>query len=486
MRERYIELPALISGNGRPGARYLAPAEMVNRPAELIVRRLGARNNRGRMHVLLEGSGGQGKSALLREITSQLIRQLERSSSSSIPLLCSGTADTIEKLASAALGRWFVNSAMLRWQLRRGHFLLVFDGLSEMSLKPHALREFLESEEGHGTAMLGSTRERPEVTDIVCSSGEALICRPQRLTDATVGAFLANYQESTAPTIDAKSSLRACVGSDGTYLQLLVRLALEHPQPAMHSVAELYRSFVEELFEREDLLERSVRLCADTYWLTGSRRLSSRHSSTKRYADLIRELREANILIPVNATSVKFSHDALQSYLTACALEAQSDYRVLERCAGDKRLRESAHGPTDDSELFGMCLLLVPDADHAIRWMSTRVRKYAVEHWKELKANDVLDALLAAEREAVEAKLTTDGLVDTLELALGQEQGEISEGTALAGSITARVFRAVLGKLWDTFDDAYKTDVENSPLRRMGMRKPAESVLNPVSREAAE
>src|SRR5262249_1180356 len=167
-----------------------------------------------------------------------------------------------------------------------------------------------------------------------------VLLEPRRLDDTTLDDFVNNYAQADADTLHRPPAplspqLRdACKGEGGTYLQILVRLAVRYSARGDTTVADLYRRpFAGPLRAPEGeqtsdaLLDTSSQLCLDTYWKDGYRKLPYADAPATRKA-LLRKLLDAGIVVPANRgappgeepTEVQFFHDSMQSYLTAIGL----------------------------------------------------------------------------------------------------------------------------------------------------------------------
>src|SRR5262249_15457542 len=148
---------------------------------------------------------------------------------------------------------------------------------------------------------------------------------PYRLEDATLDAFVQHYKGEPLP-----DALRAaCRDQHGTYLPLLVRMAMTLRETSTQvELADIFHNYLRRQF---DGLPEAARWCLDTYWKNGLRR--QRFGGTKLQQGLL----DAGILVPADVAKppqeVQFFHDSIQTYLTAVGLaeEDVTNYTSLPR-----------------------------------------------------------------------------------------------------------------------------------------------------------
>jgi ABC-type branched-subunit amino acid transport system substrate-binding protein len=318
--ETYVELPvAMESAQNGSSVEQSAPAKYL----------VGELTSPQPRRILIEGPGGIGKTALLREVVCRLVTSCQRNPRHPIPLLCSLLEKSMVDAGRAALGRDYVDESMFKWQLRKGHFVLVLNDFTETGSRTAEVASFLESDEGLATSLLISTRVLPDLRASVAraqhrTSVTTIICEPKPLDGRTLPEFLAAYRADPLP----RPIQDACTASDGTYLQLLIRLAIKNPGAV--SVAELYKRALKDLVRSdESLIQQAGQICLAFYWRTGSRIVPYGHEDEAHRA-MVRRLIKAGILkaelesptqrAADEAAFVRFRQDAFQTYLTARAL----------------------------------------------------------------------------------------------------------------------------------------------------------------------
>lgn len=198
--------------------------------------------------------------------------------------------------------------------------MLVLDGLTESAVSATTLREHFASF-GMTVPLLFSTRpSKAHIGVIEQAASSWIVIEPERLNDGTLNDFVKAYgksSESLSPEVKA-----ACRDDDGTYLPILIRLALLAGGTGMQSIRDVYAGAVNQILVNKGVsIDSAVRFCLDTYWETGERRLRfARASQDSKVllsalmgADLV-VAAEINPADPGNPHTVRFFHDSIQSY----------------------------------------------------------------------------------------------------------------------------------------------------------------------------
>ncbi|MDC0711998.1 hypothetical protein POL68_26255 [Stigmatella sp. ncwal1] len=378
--ERFVSMPVSLREGGvnpsMPGgpepAHASSPHHLFSQPEEQICRfliqPLGAQSG----NVLIESPGGRGKSALLREVVRRMLLAFEENPSRPLPVLCDPRATSLEAAAYRALEATPLTSELHEMLLHGGDCVLVMDGLTESSLTPEALQAFIDSRHGASVRLLLTSRPHLGFRHAIEHSAGWLHVEPNRMDEQTLDRFISAYAPGSTGT-RSQNILRACRGADGTYLPILVRLALLFGgDPGVRGIAELYEAAFRGLLRQQgavtseedsQLLAWSSQLCLRTYWVNGIRSLRYRNAPEQ---EPMQRLLRAGVLVPNDTaprpgqvpSEVRFFHDSMQSYLTACGLFAQEHaaptWDILWRAAGAP-LFASAQ-PEAGSELFQMCL----------------------------------------------------------------------------------------------------------------------------------
>lgn len=410
--EIYIEIPAAIRS-----ARGDATIEM---PSKLLLDSLTSQ--RKHTNVMVESPGGHGKTALVRQVALHAIGRFEKDSRSPLPVFCEPKADSsqpkgnsIETMVSSALGMYTITDKILADQLANGSFFAVIDGPNETSLNADTLSEFIRSAAGAMTPLLIATRPNKAYQTAMRSSEQVLIIEPLRLSDETLTLFEEIYYRNDMQ-LGFKSASHLtenvkgiCRGPDGTYLPILVRLAMRLGTTGIASVRELYAETLNRLLTNtptpntKDLIDQTVLLCKNTYWRDGQHVLRYSDLPTER-GELIEKLVGAGIMFAEGPPlglgkprGVRFFHDSMQSYLTARALvdDASSWESHLERAAADPIFRG---GPAEDSteaipEIFQMCLEVFYPVDRLVTTLQSGLLKWAQERSPDIRQRDITSGL---------------------------------------------------------------------------------------------
>lgn len=410
--EHYYPLPAEVCS-----AERRTPA-LNPEPAAEIVRFLSARSPQ-QGHVLIEATGGRGKSALLREAVRLLLDRFEkRPARSPLPVLLTGTGESIEQLVENALGAVLLSQEFLKQHLEAGDFVVVLDGISESGLKENLLPDFLRAY-GNSTALLLGSRPDKKYRGLVERMARWMTVEPCRLDEKMVDKFVQHCggQELTGPV------KAACRGSDGTYLPILVRMAMKSGGNASVSVADIYYHYLWQLLEgqfpdetqRLEEIRKVSRWCLNTYWRDGRRQCANDSP------ELCKRLLLANVLIGVGGLEppreVRFFHDSMQSYLTAYGLNllegegyaqfprpeedaATSDWnleRVLLRVATYKKFTQSQADilPTGGTELFQMYLAVFTPREKLRDWLHEKLLEWAAWYEREELGRKAVETAVA-------------------------------------------------------------------------------------------
>jgi hypothetical protein len=267
----------------------------------------------------------------------------------------------------------------------------------------------------------------------VQTPGRAVHVEPQRLKDdQLLEQFEKTYlkQDQSEPgTIAASLSANmknACRSADGSYLPLLVRLAIRVGGGGEGSVAGVYAKTFQLLLSHKgedapQLLDEAARLCVSTYWQNGIRPLAFEGAGPERQR-VLQSLRKAGILVdegvadlPDSPRMVRFFHDSMQSYLTALGIfrgytgnekEQTDGWKQLCRAAGDPVFKgQSDISSGVGAELFQMCLHVFIPPEQLKLVFQNDLRSWADTHEKGLAKDDVLRACPDDLRGALELQL---------------------------------------------------------------------------------
>lgn len=486
--ERYVMLPADVRTHDSPDPSTRTA------PAEHVLASIAGRAA-GRAHVLVEAPGGRGKSALLREVVWGALDAFETSPASSpVPVLLRpgdpDDGDSIETMTERALASALIAPDFLPRHLEAGDFILVVDGISESRVSEKVVSAFVDGPHGPATPLLLTSRPTRAFRNIIEGAARWMVVEPRRLDEPMLDKFMSHY--SGGPLPDALR--RACRGADGTYLPILVRMAMtigDAGDATPASVADVYRGYFLKLFqaalpdegERLGRLEGAARWCVETYWKDGLRRRAYDGSPLQQ------ELRAAGVLVPPRDDTapppkeVAFFHDSMQGYLTAHGLAAEDrrgfdgladpiDHRSRRPWDRGRVLLWTAANPkfararsdvlqTGGTELFQMCLATFTPRQDLRRWLRDELLAWADQYAEDLRRRDVVNAvppsLLATVKdtrgaakllsEAAQACYEADDATDavaslgTLYAGMAALVYELSEGadSPAAPAVSARV-----------------------------------------------
>jgi len=408
--ESYVSIPARIYLEGDESG------QLISDPAEFIFKFLASGDPGNSGNVYIESPGGRGKSAIVREVVRLAIERFRIDPKSPLPVMCDPSEDDFEDMIERALGKHKISDEVLELQLKSGDYILVVDGLSESDFKPEEIERFVRSVEGERTRVVISTRPSNEYRQAVMASESLAVVIPQRLVNENVDLFIETYSRTDRLEIDeghlTKNLKDTCRGSDGTYLPILVRLAILAARENPESVSDIYEDAFNRLAKStdedkidEDLIDDAAELCVDTYWKDGYRSLAFASMPVNR-KKILQRLLDSGVVVSADEGSrmsrkspkqVKFFHDSMQSYLTARGLLAKGDWTCLVRAAGEPMFRESETDRFTDQvpELFEMCLHVFKPTERLRDELRKQLIQWSREREGDLRKNDVINSVPA-------------------------------------------------------------------------------------------
>ncbi len=421
--ETYCDLPAAVSS---PTGLNLSG--VIAEPAMSLADVACRIDSSERAHILISAPGGRGKSALLRRVMEIAITRFRADPRSPIPIYCGAGETTVESAAMKDLGRNMLSPEIFAAELEAGHFLLIIDGISETGLTSKSIREYLNRAGGDKSFLLLASRKSEELRDAFGARPVPwMFVEPLPLDDVTLPLFEASYRQHDLKAVAlSPGRKRACAGRQGTYLPLLVRMALRTASDQIGNVTDLYEATFCGLADSiesdasKNLKDEASSLCLATYWLHPQRSLAYDQPPPQR--STIDSLRAAGVLVdtevnPLNGKprTVRFFHDSMQSYLTACALKQSKKWSCLERAAGDPKFvsAESDLGTGDGSELFQFCTFTF-EAERLREELLSHLQSWAEKNEGDLRKNDLIDRTATI----VHAEVPKEASSGTLLLAL--------------------------------------------------------------------
>jgi hypothetical protein len=406
--ETYVAIPARFTAKDDDKGRVEAA------PAVALAQALTRRNSAGEAtHVVIEGPGGGGKSALFRATLIELLNAFDAEARSPLPILGKPAGESIEVIVEAALARYAITSELVAAELSGGRMIVALDGVSESSLAPEIIDAFVRSEEGAVTPLFVTTRPNDRYRKPITAADHWIRAEPQRLDDDTLPLFEAKY-------LNADSSQRAltkamkdlCRTEEGGYLPILVRLALMSKRD-VEKVADLYEEVCHRLLriggESQEVIDRASALCVATYWKTGDRTLPFARAPEEQRT-LLKTLLDAGLLIAADSRfvspsipiEVRFFHDSMQTYLTARGLandDSQPAEAVLLEAAADPRFLRAEDALYEwATEIFRMFLQAVA-RDRARRVLNDALQRWSINYREDLKMIRIRNAMPRALRQ---------------------------------------------------------------------------------------
>lgn len=392
--ETYVAIPARFTADDDDKGRLEAT------PAAALARALTRRDSAGEAtHVVIEGPGGGGKSALFRATLIELLDAFDAGARSPLPILGNPAGDSIALIVEVALARYAITSELVAAELSGGRMIVALDGVSESSLAPDILDAFVRSEEGAVTPLFVTTRPNDRYRKPITAADHWIRAEPQRLDDDTLALFEAKYLHADSSQRALTTAMKdVCRTEEGGYLPILVRLALMSKRD-VEKVADLYEEVCHRLLriggESQEVIDRASALCVATYWKTGDRTLPFARAAEEQRA-LLKTLLDAGLLIaadsrfvsPSSPVEVRFFHDSMQTYLTARGLandDSQPAEEVLLEAAADPRFVRAEDAPNEwATEIFRMYLQAIA-RDRARRVLNDALRRWSINYREDLK-----------------------------------------------------------------------------------------------------
>ncbi|WP_164016392.1 hypothetical protein [Pyxidicoccus trucidator] len=428
--EHFVSLPvdfregrihSLSSEGSKPTA---LPEESLLPPEERLVRFLSHPDDGQRGNALIESTGGRGKSALLREVVRLMLIGFEKEPSRPLPVLCDAR---LASLGDAALWPWEsgpLTPDIIEVLLLRGDCVLCVDGLTESALSPEAVQEFIEGRYGSVVRLLLTSRPHPGFRQAVECSERWLIAEPQRLDEQALDRFIRAYAPGATHAL-SEGTRQACRGPDGTYLNILVRLAILLGEVAGTSIAALYEQSFRHLLGRQgtgpheddtELLTWAGELCLQTYWVQGLHTLRYRNAPARERMGM---LLQAGVLVPDDPSvrpgqepsQVRFFHDSMLSFLTARGLfmqeHASPTWGVFWRAAGEPLFANTWSDLVSGagSELFQMCVQVFGPEERLRRELRRQLLEWASLYDDDLKKRDIVSAVPQRLQPSLQARL---------------------------------------------------------------------------------
>jgi hypothetical protein len=372
----------------------------------------------------------------------------------------------------ASLRPYFPPEYPLEEELAERDFVLVFDGLSESQLSPDTVKRFVSDPVFKRVTLLVTIRPDARFRDPLVASGRCTLLEPQRLDESTLQVFVRTYLPQPVSDAERDQQLaairRVCRSPDGTYLPVLVRLALVVGPSDAASVAEIYEGTFRRLLKSKEANEHEVdailiqtsTLCASTYAMSGTRTLPMRFVTDLDQRELLRKLLIAQIVVSADPTpsskagldprEVRFFHDSMQSFLAARGLMARADWAVqLFAAAGRPEFQAKSDLGARGSELFEMCLQTSASLAAVRDALLSQLRSWCLRFAGDLSLNDVMGAapfeLKAALAVEEGIDITPSALLArAIDLAAeGESAGSVSLSAALYSGLAPRLWRLV-------------------------------------------
>lgn len=360
-----------------------------------------------RTHVVFLAPGGRGKSAALHALAEELLSRWRRDPLLPLPVLCRGAAPSVGERARRAFGADLVSVEYLAGQIESGDVVLLIDSPTEGGLDSNAIDEHLRTKKSR---LCIATRPSEELVRTFRLTPErSVFVEPAALDDTSLSRFLNAYLKpktvaesgealaQPSPSLEAmRLRMLSYRGTDGSYLPLIVRLAMLVDASPNETLCSLYDGTVARLLmpagggEREQgALKKTAReLARTTYW-TARMRVFPAERTDPTETDTIGRFVQCGLLVGAGtrprrgaafrSRQVRFFHDSMQSYLAAKALALDGDRSVLVTAATTPAFRAAQSellgslGP----EMFQMCVLTFDEREPLEPWFEGELQSWA-------------------------------------------------------------------------------------------------------------
>lgn len=388
------------------------------------------------LQLVILGPGGQGKSALMRELYVQYARKLhEDKLHGPIPLYCVNPdiADPLDLVADALRGQ-YVSREALKVQLSKGHFILWFDGLGDSRTTSAQLKTFLNHPMMRRTPIVIAMRPYRSFMDALTTDSPRITCRPLPLDQEDLQTFIRAYTNSDEGASRLTPELlHACEVEPGAYLQFFVEVALTISNASPTSVAELLQAAIVKLVRPlpgdtlDEVVQRMAHLCLEHHWLGGAPVLPfAFQAPAQRQA--VRAFMNASLLEPnaqalyhqgVFAHTVRFKHEIFRTFLTARGLkdclDHSNEFALLDRCAGDRPYAQPDSVPQQHgTALLDLLASMHERPDELQRYFLARITTWATTFGDRIPRETVLTGLPPA---VLQQLPTGSGAGQTIEAA---------------------------------------------------------------------
>ncbi len=363
--EQYVPLPVRIT------AGRAEPAVELEDPALRLAEHLtapppddeGTERPPGGSAVLVEAPGGLGKSALMRETVRRLLERFE-STGQQIPVVCTRiSADPVADVRDKLGVRHGFSQDVVAAELEAGLIVPIYDDVVNAGVPTDHFNDRV----GLNQPVVLVTRPFEGLRDELQHGSRLLVAEPLALGRKHLADFIEHYQGASPSEAWLDRLQEAVEGEDGTYLPIVVRLALLHGIDDALTLDTIYRRTFTELVDPagqanvDELLQATQAIVVRQCWRGDAAYLEYLDAEADD-KPLLRELYNSGILVPrqsagslVEPRRVGFFHDSMRSFFIARHLARDSgDWEGVERAAREPRFRSS--------EIFDMTIAMArPD-----------------------------------------------------------------------------------------------------------------------------
>lgn len=421
---KYVAVPARVeSSNG----------ELIHEnPAQYIVEQLASSSGQQAAPCInITGSGGLGKSALLRETIEQYLKLLEENPRLPIPVFIRSKEKNppeMKELIKEALGRFILSADILEHELEASNYLIIIDGLSESNIEPATIGDFVSplNAQGHKTPVLVTSRPDANYIQALRQSNNLITIHPQKLNEDIVRKFEESYlgEGNTLP----EKIRKICRSQDGFYQPILVRLATIVKEDEDIDIVELYERTATTLIKKKYggeefrvLMKELCTICEATYGQRGMREIPYKEPYVETLDKLVQTgLVHCSIItnrVRQRTAAYRLIHDSLQTYLAIRPQLAQDKINyeeLLYNYATLPRFKKDVSGLFFEggSEMYQMAILMFSKYESDL--VQGALKTFLLTQGEKLKLRLSIEDVLRSVPQRVRQEISTEKMESLL------------------------------------------------------------------------
>ncbi len=443
-KENYVSLPAIIVSNEKKGSSDIPAKEITS---FLFKQKRGCK-------IAIIAPGGQGKSAMLREILVQYLKEFSNHNNLPIPVYIHGeenNLENIELLLRSSLGDYWQQGSdeTQKKLLHKGAYLFIIDDFSEASGADIFLKQFeVGLKDYTNVSFIIALRPNEKYERTISNIQDSTVVFPLKITEELIGCFESAYLQS-GEQLPAKLR-NICRSNDGFYQPILVRLAILAHKAAVNNIAELYETAIRSLAGKKNLqaykeMEANMaKLCSETYGKNGSREVHYR----PEISDLINEMEKSGLLIKTDRKNVfgnpsrkfRFFHDSIQTYLAIMGFyyDNHNPEELLLQFASELHYKkdQSDFLFRSGAEIYQMALMVFESLDIDINIIINKLlHRWFSDRKMEISIRDIINSMPEGETDQLVKMAEGKSLEEVFQYCITKA----SNNTSLSGEFYYRL-----------------------------------------------